>query len=364
MARIQSSPQNHYLVILCGGTGPRLWPLSRADFPKQFLKINSQYSLLQNTIIRSKKVVPSENIFIVSNESYLSTIKKQIGTLIPLKNILTEPEKKNTTAAIIFASTHINSLHPNPIITTLPSDHHISQVDKFVSSIKQSGLTASKSNKIVTIGIKPTSPNPSYGYIVPNTLFVEKPDVENAAKLIKMGALWNSGIYTFSYQTLLSELATHQKDIFNLSKLIQNQPTDKITIKNFFHQVPSIAIDVAISEKSKNLTTVLANFTWSDIGEWKTIYKLISPKLNTNTKLDSNTNFLEINSSGCLISSNKNKLVGLVGVTDLAVIDTPDALLVCRLQDSFQVRDLITKIVKDKHIDNYFLKSYEPKKSN
>ncbi|MCX6726200.1 MAG: mannose-1-phosphate guanylyltransferase [Candidatus Shapirobacteria bacterium] len=353
---------NHYIVILCGGSGPRLWPLSRADHPKQFLQIDNQYSLLQNTILRFKKIVSSENIFIVSNEKYLPILKKQIGTLVPLKNILTEPEKKNTTAAIIFASTYINSLHSHPIITSSPSDHHISQIDKFTSCIKLSATKASSSNKIVAIGIKPTSANSSYGYIIPGQKFVEKPDIKEADKLIKLGALWNSGIYTFNYQTLLSELATHQKDIFNLSKLIQNHSTDQTSIKNFFHQVPSISFDIAISEKTKNLATLLGKFTWSDIGEWKTIYQTLAKKPDQNVTLNTQTKFVDFHSSGCLISSNPDKLIGLVGINHLAIIDTPDSLLICQLSDSFDVRNLVTKIVKKKNIAHYFLKSYDQQK--
>jgi mannose-1-phosphate guanylyltransferase len=355
---------NHYLVILCGGTGPRLWPLSRADFPKQFLKINSSYSLLQNTILRSRKIVPSQNIFIVSNDKYFSTLKKQIGDLIPSKNILTEPEKKNTLAALIFATIHIQTINPQAVITSLPSDHQISHTDKYIACIKKTYNLANSSHKIITIGIKPTFANPSYGYIIPDKKFVEKPDINEAQKLIKLGALWNSGIYTFSSSSFLTELATHQKDIFNLSKLIQNHPVSKLAIKNFFHQVPSIAFDVAISEKTKNLSTIKATFSWSDIGEWKTIYKLLAKKTTTIQKLNSQTNFVQIDSSGCLISSESNKLIGLVGVDDLAIIDTPDSLLVCHLQDSFQVRDLIGQIVKNKSTEKYFLKSYDSKSTH
>lgn len=350
---------NHYIVILCGGSGPRLWPLSHANFPKQFLQIDSQHSLLQNTILRYKKIVPPENIFIASNVKYLPTLKKQIGILIPQENILTEPEKKNTTAATIFASVYIHSLHPNPIITISPSDHHISAIDKFVSCIKQSTVKASVSNKIVAIGIKPTFSNPSYGYIIPNKKFVEKPNTKEANKLIKLGALWNSGIYTFSYQTLLSEMAIHQKDIFNLSKLIQNHPTSQTSVKNFFHQVPSISFDVAISENTKNLTTILAKFTWSDIGEWKTIYKMLAKKPNQNVVLNRQTKFVDFKSEGCLISSSPGKLIGLVGVKDLAIIDTLDSLLICQLSNSFEVRDLVGKIVKKKNTADYFLRSYD-----
>lgn len=354
---------NHYLVILCGGTGPRLWPMSRADFPKQFLKINSPNSLLQDTILRSQKIVPHENIFIVSNQKYITTLKKQVKSLIPLKNILTEPEKKNTLPAIIYASTYINSLHPNPVITTLPSDQRITRIDKYMSCIKQTFKLAYNSNKIVTIGVKPTFPNTSYGYIIPNTTFVEKPDIKQASKLIKLGALWNSGIYTFSYQTLLSELATHQKDIFNLSKLIQNHIQSKTLINKFYHQVPSIPIDIAISEKSHNLLTIKAKFSWSDIGEWKTIYSSLVKKPHQNAALNQQTQFIDINSRGCLISSKTNKLVGLVGVENLAVIDTPDSLLICNLQDSFQVRQLVGEIVKNKITEKYFLKTYDSQSS-
>jgi len=348
---------NHFIVILCGGSGPRLWPLSRADHPKQFLKINNQFSLLQLTVKRCLKIIPKDNLFVISNEKYLNTLKLQIDKLIPLKNIITEPEKKNTTAAIIYSTVLINQICSNPTITTLPSDHFISKLDQFKKNIRQAATLAQNSNNLVTIGIKPTFPNPSYGYILPKSKFIEKPDTNTAQNLIKQGALWNSGIYTYTYKTLFSELSIHQKEIFNLSKLVSNHPENITFVKKFYHQIPSISIDNAISEKTKHLSTIKANFNWSDIGEWKTIYKHLAKNSHQNVILDPATSYVEHNSRGCLVSSNSGKFIGLVGVEDLAIIDTPDCLLVCKLSDSYEVRNLVSKIVKKKNIQNYFLKS-------
>lgn len=363
---------DHFIVILCGGTGPRLWPLSRADFPKQFLKINSSHSLLQQTILRTLKVVPPENVYIISNAKYIQTLNSQTKNLIPSPNILTEPEKKNTTAAIIYASSYINHLHPNCVITSIPADHFISQIDNYVTALKKCSQVFKQTRKIVAIGYQPTFANPSYGYIIsgktspdyfPVKKFIEKPDPILAARLIKQKALWNMGYYTFDHQTLMSEMAKYQKDIFNLAKLIINRPGDQTFVNKFFHQVPSIAFDIAISEKTSNLIALKANFKWSDIGEWKTIYKILSKTPAQIVKLDKQVNFVSHNSQNCLVSTYQNKLIGLVGVKDLAIIDTPDGLLVCNLSDSFEVRDLIAKIVSKKSTENYFLKSYDPKSS-
>ena len=205
---------NHYIVILCGGTGPRLWPLSRANHPKQFLQLFSKKTLLEQTLNRARKICPSKNIFIVSNQRYQSKIENLIGKKIPKSNFLYEPVKKNTAMAIIFAINFIQKIDPNAVVTTMPSDHYIKQTIRFKKTINEAENLSSKYNQIVTIGIKPTFPNPSFGYIVPQqknqpfsnvSLFIEKPDHDTAEKLIKKGAFWNSGIYTFTIPCILAE---------------------------------------------------------------------------------------------------------------------------------------------------------------
>lgn len=363
---------NHYIAILCGGTGPRLWPLSRADFPKQFLKLLSNKSLLQSTYDRALKIVPKNRIYIVTNSRFANQIKNQLPH-IPPSQILSEPEKKNTALAILYVTSLINLHDPNSIITTLPSDHHISDIKKFSKSIKTSVEFSAKNQKITLIGKTPEYPNPSFGYIVPKESFhqyfsvrkfVEKPKLPLLTKLIKDGALWNLGIYTFSPQVLFDQFRQYQKDKFSLYNLIITRPDVQTVVSKVYSQAENLPIDTAISEKSTNLQAISANFDWSDIGEWGSIFKQL-PKTQNNIKSVSQTTLsYSQNSNNCLLSADPEKLIGLVGVSNLAIIDTSDALLVCNLDDSLQVRDLISQIVSKKNTQNYFLKTNAPKSTN
>lgn len=351
----------HYIVILCGGTGPRLWPLSRVDHPKQFLNLFSENSLIKETFLRAKRIVPSKNIFIVTNEKYLNLIKGNLKGLVDTKNILCEPQKKNTAMALLYASATISRINPNAIITSFPSDHFISQLTNFDHDIKESFHIA-QNNFIVTFGIKPNSPSPSFGYIEVDKnnkviKFIEKPSVATAQKLIQSNNIyWNSGIYTFKINTLIDEFKIHSKDYLPLYNKLQESLNHPRIIQKIYSLSQSLAIDVAISEKSKKMTLIPASFNWNDIGEWKSIYKQL-PKVGNNfATLPKDVKFLEVNSRNCLISADSKKMIGLVDVNNLAIIDTPDALLVCNIANdgSFHVRDLVTKIVQNLKLKHFF----------
>jgi len=352
---------SHYIVILCGGTGPRLWPLSRVDHPKQFLHIFSENSLLKDTFLRAKRIVPPENIYVVTNEKYLSQIKKNLQNLIDYHHILCEPQKKNTALAILYAAAAISQKNPEATITTFPSDHFISQLSKFDSDLKKS-FSLAQNNSLITFGIKPNSPSPSFGYINVDsknhvTQFIEKPSVAIAQKLIqKDNCYWNSGIYTFKVNTLIEEFKLHAKDYLPLYHKLQENLDHPRIIKKIYSLSPSLAIDTAISEKSKNMLLIPASFNWNDIGEWKSIYQEL-PKIGNNfATLPKDVKFLEVNSKNCLISAAPKKMIGLVDVNNLAIIDTPDALLVCNIayDGSFHVRDLVTKIVQNLKFKHFF----------
>lgn len=355
---------NHYIFILCGGTGPRLWPLSRKQNPKQFLSFFGKDSLLEQTIQRAGKVVDSKNIFIVSNDNYLQKIIKIAQKFSISKNIITEPEKKNTALAILYATTKIKQFDPEAIITTLPSDHYIKNINKFKNDLIKARNIANDYRKIVTIGIKPTSPNPAYGYIKPKNLvdnyypvesFIEKPSTEIASKLIENNSCWNSGIYTFSVDTLINEFKELQPEYYSIYEKLEQNLNQPQKIKNIYQQAPELAIDRAISEKSTKMAMIPASFDWSDVGEWGAIFTALSKGNDKNISLNSKTQILSTNSNNCLVSGTDKKLIGLVGVKNLAIIDTDDALLVCDLDSSFNVRDLVSLMVKHKKYKIYFL---------
>jgi mannose-1-phosphate guanylyltransferase len=359
---------DHYILILCGGTGPRLWPLSRVDSPKQFLNIFGTKSLLQDTLSRFRTFVPPKNIYIVSNKKYLRELKRQIGNSIPLSNIIAEPEKKNTTMAVIYGLAIIKNINPNAVITVAPSDHHISKLASFKKDILLAAFLASNTDTIITLGIKPTNPNPSYGYILTNsksnnqypvTKFIEKPSIIDAQIYIKKNAYWNSGIYTFHVNTLSTELAKHQKGFYRLLEKLQTNLARPRIVEKIFSLAENISIDKAVSEKSDKLSLIPVSFQWNDVGEWQSIFNELSHDKNNNALIGKTTNYLSYNSKDCLISSPKNKLVGLVGINNLAVIDTPDSLLICDLNDSFSVRNLVSLIVSNPHFKYHFLSRHD-----
>lgn len=358
---VKKTKNSHFIVILCGGTGPRLWPLSRVERPKQFLNLFSENSLVKETFLRAKRIVPVQNIYLVTNIKYEKQIRENLKGLALSQNILAEPEKKNTAMALIYASAIISQKDPDATVTSFPSDHFISQLVKFDRDIKKS-FTLAKERVIITFGIRPNSPSPSFGYILINpknqvTEFIEKPSSTDAQKLIKKNnCFWNSGIYTFKINTLLEEFKLYTKDYLPLyNKLLDNLDHPKV-IQKIYSLSPSLAIDVAISEKSQKLVLIPASFNWNDIGEWKSIFEELPKSGNNFALLPKNQKFVEVNSKNCLLVSDTKKMIGLVDVSNLAIVDTPDALLVCNIASdgSFHVRDLVTKIVSNLNLKHFF----------
>jgi len=358
---VKKIKNSHYIVILCGGTGPRLWPLSRVDKPKQFLSLFSENSLVKETFLRAKRIVPPQNIYLVTNIKYEKQIRDNLKGLLQPQNLLAEPQKKNTAMALLYASAVISQKDGEATITSFPSDHFISQLVNFDKDIKKS-YSLAQNKAIITFGIKPNSPTSSFGYMLINSKnqvnkFIEKPAPPEAQKLIKKNnCFWNSGIYTFRIDTLLSEFNLYAKDYLPLyNKLLDNLDHPKV-IQKIYSLAPSLPIDTAISEKSKKLLLIPASFNWNDVGEWKSIFKELPKKDNNLALLSKNQKFVEVNSKNCLLASDSSKIIGLVDVENLAVIDTPDALLICNLNHdgSFHVRDLVTKIVGNPKLKHYF----------
>ena len=226
---------NHYILILCGGTGPRLWPLSRANCPKPFLKLFSQNSLLKETFLRAKKIVDRDHIFIITHQKYLPLVQNDLKDLIPAGNIITEPEKKNTALAILYAASIISQKDPKAVITTFTSDHIIGRIPSFIKTINAAAVMAASRPSIVAIGIKPNSPSISYGYMLtgspsknyyPVRSFIEKPPLETAEDLVKSRhCFWNSGIYTFTAQTIFSQYQKYAPRYYSYYRIFSQNPT-------------------------------------------------------------------------------------------------------------------------------------------
>lgn len=327
-----------YALILAGGTGSRFWPLSRKLGPKQFLNICSDKPILQETIQRIECLIKKENIYIATNRIYYKITKKCLNAIgAPLRNILLEPENKNTLAPIAVYSKLIYDLDKDALIAVLPSDHYVKDKKKFIRTFRQAVIIA-KNNHIVTLGINPTRPETGYGYIrakinaqrqAPNAQlyykvksFIEKPALQKAKRLIKdRSSYWNSGIFIFRADTILKEI---QKYIPKTYKTIMKIKNKKDCVKRWRYFC-SESFDYAIMEKTDKAVVLPLYCGWSDLGNWSSLTELMKKNKNGNILKG---RCLDIASKDIFVWSD-NRLTATVGLEDIIVIDTQEALLVC-----------------------------------
>ena len=343
-------------VILCGGTGSRLWPLSRSSFPKQYLSLfeENKNSLLQETQFRLKNLKNIQEPIIICNEEHRFIVAEQMRKInIKPKSILLEPFGKNTAPAIISAALKSSEDGEDPTLLILSADHKITDIDQFLSVINKARKYCDD-GKIVTFGVVPTSPEIGYGYInasvpiekhlkaYPIEKFIEKPNLQTAEKLIKNKKnYWNSGIFMAKSSTLLSEaekycegLCSICKDSLNSNLLdLDFERIDKETFKN----CPDISIDKAIMEKTKIGMVIPLVAGWSDIGSWKTLWE-VSKKDDYGNVLSGN--ILNKSTKNCFIKSDKKLVVG-IGIKDLIIVDTNDAVLIVNKDDCQRVKEVV-----------------------
>jgi mannose-1-phosphate guanylyltransferase / mannose-6-phosphate isomerase len=317
-----------YSIILCGGSGTRLWPLSRKNFPKQFLKLYSDKSLLQETFLRMREIMPGENIYFVTNQDNLFNVFNQIKEIednFDIKQILTEPMSLNTAPAISYAVKYLAEKRDvdlsSPIII-LPADHFIGDKKTYLDLVVNSMNTVG--DKIGTIGIKPQGPETGFGYIKKGentgeyfqvSEFKEKPNKVTAIEYVNSGEyVWNSGMYIFNIKTFAREVREHAPEIYRLLEQSFEVFLDK------FSEMPSISVDYAISEKSTNVVVWEGDFGWSDIGSFDSLAEKMGKK--------ENKQHINIDSKNIYVHSPNNKLIVTLGVEDLVVIENSDSILV------------------------------------
>lgn len=338
-----------YGIILAGGSGSRLWPLSRELYPKQLLNLNSDKSLLQSTYERLKNC--ASEIVSITNTKHSSNVRMQLSELCNNPVVLSEPVAKNTAPAIVLATKYImQKSNSDPVIIVVPSDHLIEDNEKFLSTVKK-GEKLAEDGYIVTFGIEPNYPETGYGYI--NTAeklqdgykvkeFVEKPDCETAKKYLQAGTyFWNSGIFMFKASTLFEEAYKHAPEIAKLSELFDFNKKDEIPFIDF-EKMPSISIDYAIMEKSDRIALVKLESDWNDLGSWQSIYD-VSPK-------DANGNVfvghvLDENSKNSFVYSS-SKLVATIGLEDTVIVETEDAILACKKDKTQNVKHIYETLKK------------------
>lgn len=323
-------------IILAGGVGTRLWPLSREYFPKQFIKIGSR-SLFQQTFLRASRISPPGDIYIVTNEIHRYLVRDQIeelGSTVPDDHLLAEPEGKNTLPAIAWAMQRIRSGSPPTTALVFPSDHLLGE--EALEQIRAAEPLAKK--YLVTFGIRPSSPHTGYGYIKPgkslpvgNTVdeFREKPDERTAETYVAQGYLWNSGIFLLDADVFFRELKKFQPALYTVF-------TGSLPVN--YASLEAVSIDYGLLEHSKRVAVVALETTWSDLGTFRAFYDVEQHDDNGNVGkaefIASRNNYVHA----------PGKHVGLIGVRDLVVVDTTDALLVCDAARAEQVKQLVSRL--------------------
>lgn len=346
-------PKHNYAVIVAGGSGTRLWPLSRRNLPKQMQKFISDKTLIDETVSRLTGFIPKENIFISTTGNYGAKIK-EILPEIPAENIIIEPVARGTTAAFALFARTIVKRDPEANIFSLASDHAVTEVDKFQKTLLDAfNYVADNPKKIALIGIKPTRPDTGLGYIKlkatvaeePTTIysvdkFVEKPSHEVAKKYVESGEYyWNAAYYCFHGKTLISAYQDADPSIMKAvdDYLASGDVEDFMKAPDKVHEIE------VIDSKKFPLVLIPADFTWSDIGNWQALHELLAT-LEGKNMIAHGSRHIDINSSNCLIFASENKLVATVGLDKLVVVDTPDVLLVLNKEQPQEIKQLLESL--------------------
>ena len=348
---------HNYCVIISGGIGSRFWPKSTADHPKQFQDVTGVgQSLLQQTYRRMLGITSSDKIYVLTHKDYVQKVADQID--VPRENILPEPVRRNTAPCIAYACIKIYQRDPKASVFVAPSDHFIAPEEKFISEVQSALDYVARYPSLLTFGIRPTHPSTGYGYIrfgdaVSESLhrvvnFTEKPPADLAQKFLLQGDyLWNSGMFAWSAKTLLEEVASFLPELYDvlnegLSDI--NTPREQAYIDDHFHRCPNISIDHGVMEKSSKIVVKPADFTWSDIGTWNSVYD-ISPKKNLENVCNVPANFYRAHRN--IISLNDQKKIAVIqGLDDFIVAESQEALLICHRDQEQEVKSFLKDITQ------------------
>ena len=355
---------NRYCVIMCGGVGSRFWPFSKAARPKQFIDFfGTGRSLLQMAFDRLQGIVPTENIFLLTNESYGTLIREQLPEISD-KQILMEPARRNTAPCIAWAAYHIQAINPGAKMMVAPSDHLIINVEKFRQSVIDAFEFIETRDALVTMGIKPSRPETGYGYIQVGEpiegnfskvkTFTEKPDEDLARVFLKSGEFfWNSGMFFWSTDSIIKALDTCAPDVntvFDHGKEYFGTPQELDYINANFEASPSISIDFAVMEKAPNVYVETVDFGWNDLGTWRSLYDH-SPK-NIEGNVTQNCKALMLNSHNNIVALKGDKVIVASGLEGYIVADVDDALLIVPLEEEQKIKTYVNE-VKSKFGDKY-----------
>ncbi len=355
--------KNYYAILMAGGVGSRFWPVSTSDFPKQFHDmLGTGETLIQRTFSRLAKIIPSENIFILTNERYNDLVLQQLPE-VKQRQVVTEPAMRNTAPCILYAALKIQKENPDALMVVAPSDHWIEDEDAFIANLEQSFTACAKEDILMTLGIQPTFANTGYGYIQydkNNTeikkvaQFTEKPDYNTAKEFLKSGNyLWNAGIFIWSVNSIVKAFARFQKEMTSLFEKgvdTYNTEKEKAFIQSNYALAENISIDYAILEKADNVYVLPATFDWNDLGTWGSLYDKLD-KTDANNAVV-NARVISQEASGNMIRTAKDKIVVIDGLEDYIVVDKEDVLLIYPKQKEQDIKEVLKK-VKETYGEQY-----------
>ncbi len=340
-----------FAVIMAGGIGTRFWPRSKQKFPKQLLQVFGEKTMIQDTVLRLNGIIENKDIFIITNKDQKPEILKQLPQ-IPFENIIVEPFGRNTAACIGLGSVITADKTKDSVTIVLPADHIIRDVDSFHQTILRAAEFAFNSEGLVTIGIKPTRPETGYGYIqidertVAENIFkvytfAEKPNYATAVRFLESGDFfWNSGMFIWRSDAVLKEIEIYMPDLFEGLQVIKKhigQPDFEEVLSNVYGKLRSISIDYGIMEKSRKVFLTKGEFSWSDVGSWEEVYQLSEKNTNGNAAIGNV--YTDMTADSYIYSP--DKFTAVIGVENLIVINTDDALLICRRDQAQEVKKVV-----------------------
>lgn len=354
--------ENTYALILAGGSGTRFWPLSRNSKPKQLLDLFGTGTLLEQTIRRLEGLVPFENILILTSDLQVDAVRS-IATMLPAENIFAEPAKRDTAPAVALGIGLVAARNPDAVMMVLPSDQLIQDTDAYHSVMRDALATAEKSDGLVTIGIRPTWACPSYGYIergerahisglvvanqpVEVKRFREKPDVELAEQFLTQGHFtWNAGMFVWSLPTVIKQLARHAPELASFISELRGSPDLPATVAAQFPKLTPTSIDYALMENADRVLNIEATFDWDDVGSWISIAKYLEKYGNENR---ANEPISEIESENNIVfNARPGTRIALLGVDDLIIVQTGDALLIANRHQADSIKKLSDLLPKE-----------------
>lgn len=344
-----------YAVIMAGGSGTRFWPLSRRERPKQLLPLGpGDDSLVLATARRIRDLVPPERVLIVTAERLAEATAKELPE-VPRENILAEPAARNTAPCVGWAAAHVRRRDPDGVLMVLPADHYIGDPKSYLE-VLETAIVAAASGELVTVGIRPTRPETGYGYVevgeemTPGVhrarRFVEKPNRQRAEQFLASGSfLWNSGMFFFKASAVLDAMATHLPGLsveLAAFDAAAAKGEEAALVRARYGELPAVSIDHGLMEKASQVAVVPGSFDWSDLGSWTTAWELADRDEQDNA-VPAET--VLVDAEGCYVHTDEpDKVVALVGVRDLVVVDTKDALLVVPRAHAQQVKDIVAAL--------------------